>query len=1000
MSDIESVEGDIYFPTESQLPSFSNCRNQQKSFSSVLRKINSDPFDVSSSLGVHLIQPRDVILECLNNIVHSVPSVPGKQYTTFHSLLSTLTTAACVSAVRQILSSRMWYIPLAKSRFHTVLLKQMKSNIFSFVEFGNVKSRRNLDLLRNNPRDLVFIITGLPQDIESYRHSKGERDPPFLINVPFVLATLDDQNSLRVNVELISALMAELNLGSDSCLAAIPLNTIADALKLQARSIAFLSPKKDTKTTYRQSLLDQLMGKKLTCTTPSSFLSEFQFYNALADPAKKLTSTQRKCLELYMKMSNGILCVHGPPGTGKSTVLGSMASLAVKAKRKVLICAGTNTAVANCAEVFMDERKKQILFVDMKREELLLRGRLNRYNLPDGDERISLCEDWRIQQLETLEQSLNDWDALLRKILQSAYKAEWSGDDLLIEKFVDHFQAIHKEGSFESLSIGRVIFKDPEVILSQVNSCVDLINSIYSLKDISQIVREGMGCTKSFINSINTLKVELQNLLHVKIKNGSDFKSLYDFCKLRTQIKKSMKRGKIEEDALNDCIDSMNALDISDNKGKNKKFSLPITKCNPVFKDNLVTASLIEKICNLFDSKYLMSNMNIHNEPHKYKKLLEDVAKIHFATVTSAVASRSGYTDVFMDEACQTLESSAILAILPRSVMRVVLVGDPNQLPTPIQIQDLEPFMSQSLMERLMKIQCATPFKNEPTAPMLNIQRRCHPRISKIFNTNFYGSSLLDGDNVKSSDRASIALPKSWLAFYSNVLLCHDTSRFPAPSDIPLLDSELRADSASRLNEYEAYLAVGLIRKLMSDCATDIRNGTFKVSSHPTIAIITPYAEQKHLLLTLCNHYQIKRGDKGCDEKHGNVPQSCLVYVLTVDEAQGSEYDIVIISTVRTAKASLGFLEDKRRANVMFSRAKFSEILIGNLSTLVKGPSFWKSIASTFQTCTMNFENYCRGFVPDVELFTKNRETVINTIMHSKKNIKKILRVDNKKRRP
>ena len=52
----------------------------------------------------------------------------------------------------------------------------------------------------------------------------------------------------------------------------------------------------------------------------------------------------------------------------------------------------------------------------------------------------------------------------------------------------------------------------------------------------------------------------------------------------------------------------------------------------------------------------------------------------------------------------------------------------------------------------------------------------------------------------------------------------------------------------------------------------------------------------------------------------------------TVDNFQGEENDIIVASLVRSNPAgNIGFLWEPERVNVLFSRAKFSMIAIGNL---------------------------------------------------------------------
>lgn len=60
------------------------------------------------------------------------------------------------------------------------------------------------------------------------------------------------------------------------------------------------------------------------------------------------------------------------------------------------------------------------------------------------------------------------------------------------------------------------------------------------------------------------------------------------------------------------------------------------------------------------------------------------------------------------------------------------------------------------------------------------------------------------------------------------------------------------------------------------------------------------------------------------------------VTVSTVDSFQGRESDIVIFSTVRSnAEGDIGFLSDRRRLNVMWTRARLALIIVGDRRTLI-----------------------------------------------------------------
>jgi regulator of nonsense transcripts 1 len=62
----------------------------------------------------------------------------------------------------------------------------------------------------------------------------------------------------------------------------------------------------------------------------------------------------------------------------------------------------------------------------------------------------------------------------------------------------------------------------------------------------------------------------------------------------------------------------------------------------------------------------------------------------------------------------------------------------------------------------------------------------------------------------------------------------------------------------------------------------------------------------------------------------------------TIDSFQGRESDIIVFSTVRcNVDGDLGFLDDPRRLNVMWTRARLALIIVGDRKTLSTNP-LWK----------------------------------------------------------
>ncbi|KAI5159786.1 regulator of nonsense transcripts 1 [Nematocida ausubeli] len=129
----------------------------------------------------------------------------------------------------------------------------------------------------------------------------------------------------------------------------------------------------------------------------------------------------------------------------------------------------------------------------------------------------------------------------------------------------------------------------------------------------------------------------------------------------------------------------------------------------------------------------------------KSAALIEDAmngASLVFCTLSMAasmVVSKKAFDVVIVDEVCQSIEPSSIIP-LQQSVRRLVLVGDPKQLPPTIFSDSND--LSVSLFERLAET--ITPL-------ILDTQYRMHSDISCFPNKTFYEGKLLDGVVLESS---------------------------------------------------------------------------------------------------------------------------------------------------------------------------------------------------------------------------------------------------------
>lgn len=67
----------------------------------------------------------------------------------------------------------------------------------------------------------------------------------------------------------------------------------------------------------------------------------------------------------------------------------------------------------------------------------------------------------------------------------------------------------------------------------------------------------------------------------------------------------------------------------------------------------------------------------------------------------------------------------------------------------------------------------------------------------------------------------------------------------------------------------------------------------------------------------------------------------------TIDAFQGREADIIVFSTVRSnAEGDIGFLDDERRLNVLWTRARLGLVVVGDQKTLQNKPLWHRALSA------------------------------------------------------
>ncbi|XP_040411904.1 protein ZGRF1 isoform X5 [Cygnus olor] len=287
---------------------------------------------------------------------------------------------------------------------------------------------------------------------------------------------------------------------------------------------------------------------------------------------------------------------------------------------------------------------------------------------------------------------------------------------------------------------------------------------------------------------------------------------------------------------------------------------------------------------------------------------------------------------VMLDECSQMTEPASLLPIARFQCEKLVLVGDPKQLPPTIQGSESvhEKGLEQTLFDRL----CLMGHKTIP----LRTQYRCHPAISAIANELFYEGNLIDGVSEKERSPLLDWLPT--LCFYS-----------ANGMEQPERDN-------SFYNMAEAHFTVKLIQSLT---ASGIEGSV--------IGVITLYKSQMCKIQNLLNSV------------HSEAFEIKAVQVSTVDAFQGAEKEIIVLSCVRTRQ--MGFIDSEKRMNVALTRAKRHLLIVGNLACLSKNRLWgrvihhckeWENGLQHVSQCEQQLNNILKCYLEEKEKEEKSKK--------------------------
>ncbi|KZT24162.1 P-loop containing nucleoside triphosphate hydrolase protein [Neolentinus lepideus HHB14362 ss-1] len=274
------------------------------------------------------------------------------------------------------------------------------------------------------------------------------------------------------------------------------------------------------------------------------------------------------------------------------------------------------------------------------------------------------------------------------------------------------------------------------------------------------------------------------------------------------------------------------------------------------------------------------------------------------------------FSHIFIDEAGQSVEPQAMIPILSLSDANtnVILAGDHLQL-GPVITSPVAARLGyqQSFLERMMKrdIYDAQPWRDTTSVRLeLRRQYRTHPDIFAFSNEEFYNGQLqhcADTSITHKFLRSEILVKPGYPVVFHGI-----TGREYREGTSP---SYFNIDEASLVKRY---------CMMLEEEHRDL--------NAENVGIITPYLAQRGKILEILP-------DKFKTAKVG-----------TVDDFQGQERLVIILSTVRSnthhinrdLRHSLGFVANPKRTNVALTRARALLIVIGDPVVLSLDPTWRK----------------------------------------------------------
>ena len=635
---------------------------------------------------------------------------------------------------------------------------------------------------------------------------------------------------------------------------------------------------------------------------------------------------------IHNSLINKIALIQGPPGTGKTyigTILTNILLQNIGKDSQILVVCYTNHALDSFVEDIIEYTDSVVRIGGRCQNEKVAEYILNNKRKFSSREYIEIVDN-----LDSIGSNMENITSLIdtrRRVQIGDVKNHFKN---LYDKVINDFFIIFDEAIETIINFDFKYRYNPKEIERKIYIFWNLINNYNKKNNPNDIIEKLLN--NSNIEDENVLDNIYNKILEYfngyNIDNLDLLKKLNYIEKINfdenIEIKNPNKQNEEEEEDEDDeeelaqNKERIEYLDIDLENKKNKtneneefydenfdefkrlkkldeqKFNYLVNSEINFFK---IGPTIIKLIINYMKEKLLSLEFKEFNNLLNEKKELISISdaeaiknyKIVAMTTTacakySTILESNNFEIIIIEEAAEVLESH-VLSLLTKNTKRLILIGDHKQLKPKSYNYEIETKynFNVSIFERLIN--------NNIPYSSLKYQRRMKPKFADFVRI-IYGETEYQ-DHIYTSNETKINGIINDMYFITH--------------------NELEGENKgikSKYNDYEAKYLVNLCKYLLQ-----------QEYNTEQITILTFYLGQ---VLIIKKYLKECLGEEKAKE----------IRVSSVDNYQGEECDIILLSLVRSNKEyKIGFLKTFNRVCVAFSRAKIGFYIIGNIECIING---------------------------------------------------------------